>query len=100
MDQLYELFAIRLKQKYQEAFISLKNTESGILPGGPDAKILGMSLIITQLSLIIFTAEIHCTFPLFDDLNTIWHDIPSFDSELSSSNTHINHSQKLLSFIQ
>ena len=100
MDQLYELFAIRLKQKYREAHVHLKNTGSGVLPGGPDANILGMSPIITQLSLIVVTAEIHCTFPLFDDLNAIWCGIPLFDSKLSSSDANVNHSQKLLSFIQ
>ncbi|KAL4062818.1 hypothetical protein V8B97DRAFT_1877335, partial [Scleroderma yunnanense] len=83
---------------YAELY-KLVHVSKKVLPGGPDANILGMSVIITQLSLIIITAEIHCTFPLFNDLDMIWHGIPSFDRKISSK-PNIDHAEKFLSLVQ
>ncbi|KAL4068103.1 hypothetical protein J3A83DRAFT_4189714 [Scleroderma citrinum] len=74
-----------LKLKYQDTCAHLKKTGNGILPSGPDANIL---------------AEMCHTFPLFNDLDMIWHDIPSFDSELSSSKPNIDCAEKFLSLVQ
>ncbi|KAL4065601.1 hypothetical protein V8B97DRAFT_1919739 [Scleroderma yunnanense] len=76
---------VLLKQKYQEAHDCLKKTGSGIIPGGLDANIL---------------AEIHHNLPFFDNLDIIWHGIPSLDSKISTSEPNIDHAEKFLGLVQ
>jgi hypothetical protein len=50
--------------------------------------------------LIYSIGQIRSEFPHYDELDQIWRGIPGFDSDLISSDPHVNHAQHLLSLVQ
>ncbi|KAG6369071.1 hypothetical protein JVT61DRAFT_1515, partial [Boletus reticuloceps] len=44
--------------------------------------------------------KVRGVFPYYDDLNSIWKEIPSFDSKLVSSKAGVNHAKSLLQIVQ
>ncbi|KAF8430924.1 hypothetical protein L210DRAFT_863670, partial [Boletus edulis BED1] len=67
-----------LKRTYREHHACFTSTGGGIFP----------------------QEEVHCVFPYYDDLNSIWKDIPSFNSKLVSSKAGVNHAKSLLQIVK
>ncbi|KAI6106783.1 hypothetical protein EDD17DRAFT_1839924 [Pisolithus thermaeus] len=74
-----------LKTKYHEQCAHFNNTGGGVAPGSLSANLL---------------ADVLHVFPYYSDLDLIWCGIPSFDSELISSQPNAKHADSFLSLIQ
>ncbi|KAI6023512.1 hypothetical protein PISMIDRAFT_34519, partial [Pisolithus microcarpus 441] len=83
---LYALDLGNLKSKYREQRARFSSTGGGVMPGGSTAPNL--------------LAEVLRIFPYFSELDLIWHGIPSFDSELISSQPHANHAENFLALVK
>ncbi|KAI6130814.1 hypothetical protein EV401DRAFT_2065986 [Pisolithus croceorrhizus] len=71
--------------KYCEQCACFNNTGGGVAPGSSSANLL---------------ADVLRVFLYYSDLDSIWHGIPSFDSELISSQPNAKHVDSFLSLIQ
>ncbi|KAI6101885.1 hypothetical protein F5141DRAFT_1218093 [Pisolithus sp. B1] len=75
-----------LKSKCCEQHARFSSTGSGVMPDGSTAPNL--------------LAEVLRIFPYYCELNSIWHGIPSSDSELISSQLNANHAENFLALVK
>ena len=67
----------------------------------PPQNLLGMlQALVTTLPSNLHLDDVLHIFPYYQDLNTIWHGIPSFNGELISSKPGVNHVENLLRIVK
>ena len=67
----------------------------------PPQNLLGMlQALVTTLPSNLHLDDVLHIFPYYQDLDTIWHGIPLFNSELISSKPGVNHVENLLRIVK
>ncbi|KIJ13920.1 hypothetical protein PAXINDRAFT_13241 [Paxillus involutus ATCC 200175] len=74
-----------LKRLYRAQRTRLSSTGQGVAPGAAHPNLL---------------ADICAKYPFYNDLDSMWRGIPSFDPDLLSSESNINHAESLLDAVK